>query len=87
MSADEFLALKVLASKDAILLQHRAGVGQLFNFPEALNSAGPVSFGEALVRRTATFITNCILVAIAGAIGWSLGDLIPERTPQVPPPR
>jgi hypothetical protein len=71
----------------ATALSYQFGVDTLFNFPEALNSAGPVSFGEALVRRTATFITNCILVAIAGAIGWSLGDLIPERTPEVAPPR
>jgi hypothetical protein len=70
----------------ATALSYQAGVDTLFNFPEALNSAGPVPFGEALVRRTATFITNCVLVAIGGAIGWSLGGLIPERMPEVDRP-
>ena len=66
----------------ATALSYQAGVDTLFNFPEALNSAGPVSFGEAMVRRTATFITNCVLVAVVGAIGWSLGGLVPERSGQ-----
>ena len=58
------------------------GAGTLFTFPEALNSTVPVAFGEALVRRTATFVANCVLVAIGGAIGWSLGVLIPPGSPR-----
>ena len=59
-------------------LSYMAGIDTLFTFPEALNSTVPVAFGEALVRRTATFVGNCILVSIVAAIGWSLGGLIPN---------
>src|SRR5256885_13683300 len=58
-------------------LSYVAHVDTLFTFPEALNAAGPVPFGEALVRRTATFIGNCIMTVIVGAIGWSLAGLLP----------
>ena len=61
-------------------LSYLAGADTLFNFPEALNAAAPVPFGEALVRRTATFIGNCILTAIIAAIGWSLGRLLPDMS-------
>lgn len=61
----------------ATALSYMAGVDTLFTFPEALNSVDPVAFNEALVRRTVTFIVNCVLVAIAGGIGWALGGLVP----------
>lgn len=60
-------------------LSYAAHADTLFTFPEALNSAVPVAFGEALVRRTATFVANCIIAAIVGAIGWTLGGLIPNN--------
>jgi hypothetical protein len=63
-------------------LSYVAGADTLFTFPEALNSAAPVGFTEALVRRTATFIGNCILTAVAGAIGWGLGGLVPSKLTQ-----
>ena len=44
---------------------------------EHMDCMVPMAFGEAMVRRTATFIANCVFVAIGGAIGWSLGVLIP----------
>jgi hypothetical protein len=46
------------------------------------NSTLPVAFNEALIRRTATFIGNCIQTAVAGAIGWALGGLIPPYSGQ-----
>ena len=48
-------------------LSYAAHVDTLFTFPEALNATVPVAFGEALIRRTATFIGNCVFAAIAGA--------------------
>jgi hypothetical protein len=32
-----------------------------------------------MVARTITFIANCVIGAIAGAIGWALGALVPAR--------
>jgi hypothetical protein len=58
-------------------LSYVAHVDTLFTFPEALNSTTPVPFAEALVRRTATFVTNCVLVGVVGSIGWMLGRFLP----------
>jgi hypothetical protein len=58
-------------------ISYVAGINTLFNFPEALNQQAAVSFGVAMVARTITFIANCIISAIVGAIGWTLGGLIP----------
>jgi hypothetical protein len=66
----------------ATALSYMGHVDTLFTFPEALNSATAVPFGEALIRRTATFIGNCVLTAVAGALGWSLGGLLPNKTVQ-----
>jgi hypothetical protein len=30
-----------------------------------------------MASRTVTFIANCIIGAIAGAVGWALGGLLP----------
>jgi hypothetical protein len=64
----------------ATALSYIGHVDTLFTFPEALNSATAVPFGEALIRRTATFIANCVLTALAGALGWALGGLLPDKT-------
>src|SRR5262249_18155308 len=47
----------------ATALSYMAHVDTLFTFPEALNSATAVPFAEALIRRTATFIGNCVITA------------------------
>src|SRR5437764_10849328 len=54
-----------------------AGINTLFNFPEALNQQNPIGFGAAMIARSITFIANCVIGAIAGAIGWALGSLVP----------
>jgi hypothetical protein len=66
----------------ATALSYMGHADTLFNFPEALNAVNPVPFSEALIRRTATFIGNCVFTAVAGAIGWSLGGLLPNKTVQ-----
>src|SRR5215471_12655523 len=54
------------------------GINTLFNFGEALNQPGAtLSFGAAMASRTLTFVANCIIGAVAGAIGWALGGLVP----------
>ena len=56
-----------------------AGIQTLFNYPEALNQSAAVPFGMAMALRTGSFIANCVIGAIAGAIGWALGGLVPAR--------
>lgn len=59
-----------------------AGVDTVFNFPEALNQQARVGFGAAMAARGGALIANCIFGAIAGAIGWALGGLLPKAEPQ-----
>ena len=56
-----------------------AGIQTLFNYTEALNQSAAVPFGMAMALRTGSFIANCVIGAIAGAIGWALGGLVPAR--------
>jgi len=76
------VVLAVLASQILIFIgtaiSYLAGINTFFNFPEALNQAGPVAFGTAMVSRTITLVANCVIGAIFGAIGWALGVLIPR---------
>ncbi len=53
-----------------------------FNHPIALNLPDlgqPVAFSDALLRRTGGLVGNSVFAGIAGAIGWTLGGLLPER--------
>ena len=52
-----------------------------FNHPTALNALDlePVAFTRALAIRTGGLIGNSVFSGIAGAIGWTLGGLLPER--------
>ncbi len=53
-----------------------------FNHPIALNALNleqPVAFSQALANRTGGLIGNSVFAGIAGAIGWTLGGLLPER--------
>ena len=59
-------------------ISYIAGINTLFNFGEALNQPGAtLSFAAAMASRTLTFVANCIIGAIAGAIGWAFGSLVP----------
>ena len=58
-------------------VSYMAGINTFFNFPEALNQQSPIGFGAAMIARSITFIANCVIGAIAGAIGWALGSLVP----------
>jgi len=66
----------------ATAVSYLAGVDTFFNFPEALNQTAAVSFGMAMISRAATLIANCIFGAIAAAIGWALGGLLPPVASQ-----
>ena len=77
------VVLAVLASQILIWLgtafSYLAGVNTVFNFPEALNAPGPIGFAQAMTGRTITLVANCVIGAIIGAIGWTLGPLIPKN--------
>jgi len=74
--------LAVAASQILIYLgtafSYLAGIDTFFNFGEALNRPGEtLPFAAAMIARTGTFVANCVIGAILGAIGWALGGLIP----------
>jgi uncharacterized membrane protein YbhN (UPF0104 family) len=74
--------LAVLVSQILIFagtaVSYLAGLNTFFNFPEALNQQAAVGFGAAMAARTVTLIANSVFGAIAGAIGWALGGLLPR---------
>jgi hypothetical protein len=74
--------LAVLVSQILIFagtaFSYLAGMNTFFNFPEALNQQAAIGFGAAMAARTITLIANCVIGAIAGAIGWALGGLLPR---------
>jgi hypothetical protein len=53
-----------------------------FNHPRALNREDltEVPFALALQNRAGGLIGNSIFAGIAGALGWALGALLPERS-------
>jgi hypothetical protein len=66
----------------ATLLSYALGVQTYFNHPTALNvvdTTQAVAFSEALRNRAGGLIGNSIFAGIAGALGWTIGGLLPER--------
>jgi hypothetical protein len=60
------------------------GMDSYFTYPTAL--LGPdadlsqkVPFSQALAARSFGLIINTLLNALAGALGWAMGGLLPER--------
>ena len=63
----------------ATLASYALGIETYFNHHTALNIElpGPVPFEVALPRRLMAFLGNTLFNAIAGALGWALGALLP----------
>jgi hypothetical protein len=66
------------------LASYAAGLDTYFNHPLALGRAGetstePVSLGLAIVIRLSGAVAAVLINAIAGALGWGLGALLPQR--------
>lgn len=74
------------------LLSYALSLETYFNHPIALNlrpleavdllratNATPVEFGTALTQRLGGLIGNSIFAGILGAIGWTIGGLLPEK--------
>ncbi len=63
------------------LVSYAFSLQTYFNHPTALNLAGAqaVTFPHAMLVRAGGLLGNTIFSGIAGAIGWTLGGLLPER--------
>lgn len=69
------------------LASYAAGLDTYWNYPIAI--AGPsadpaqsIPFGQAMGARTLGLVVNTFLGgSIAGALGWAMGGLLPEKSP------
>jgi hypothetical protein len=62
----------------ATLLSYALGMHTYFNHPLALNVAEPLPFGLRVLQiRLGGLVVNLVTSALAGAIGWALGGLLP----------
>lgn len=73
------------------LLSYALSLETYFNHPVAVNVrllaesdmqpglGQPVELGTALLNRLGGLVGNSILSGIAGAIGWTIGGVLPER--------
>lgn len=73
------------------VLSYALSLETYFNHPVALNvrmlseldfhagNAEPVAFGHAIGNRLGGLVGNSIFAGILGAIGWTLGGVLPER--------
>ena len=64
------------------LATYALGLQTYWNHHVALNivEPGPVPFARALGLRMGGLVGNPILSGIFGALGWTIGGLLPERT-------
>ncbi len=63
----------------ATLASYALGIETYFNHPRALNAPQPIPMAQALGVRLGGAVGNTLFSAIAGALGWALGALLPER--------
>jgi hypothetical protein len=62
----------------ATVLSYGLGIETFFNHMTALNEAAPVAIGRALGLRAQGLVFFPLLTAIAAAIGWALGGMLPD---------
>ena len=84
MQAAGFAMFMAFVSQLVVLLStvvsYVLGISSYFNDPMALNrQLEPIGFAAALGFRAGGLVVNTILNGIAGALGWSLGGLLPAR--------
>jgi hypothetical protein len=84
--AAAFAAFMALASQAVVWLSTAASyaldVPSYFSHPMALHrQPEPVGFLAAMGLRAGGLVVNSFLNAIAGALGWALGALLPAKTP------
>jgi hypothetical protein len=62
----------------ATVLSYALGLSTYFNHPTALNATEALPFGQALLRRLGGLVANPITTALAGALGWAFGGVLPD---------
>jgi hypothetical protein len=62
------------------VLSYALHVDTYFVNPRALNATEPLPFGTALVGRFGGLVVNCVMCAIAAALGWVMGTTLPPPT-------
>jgi hypothetical protein len=60
------------------VLSYALHLDTYFANPRALNATEPLSFGAALGSRVGGLVVNVVLCAIASAIGWVMGAVLPS---------
>ena len=70
-----FLAQVVIFT--GTMLSYALGADTFFNAPRALNVESPIPLSQALVVRGRGLLFGPIFSAVAAAIGWALGGLLP----------
>jgi hypothetical protein len=68
----------------ATVLSYALGMHTYFNDPTALNAPGPLALAQALPVRLGGLVGNSILAGVAGALGWTLGGLLPAEPAGTP---
>jgi ABC-type multidrug transport system permease subunit len=64
------------------VVSYALNVPSYFSHPMALNrQAEPVAFLPAMGFRAVGLVVNTLLNGIAGALGWALGGLLPQKAP------
>ena len=61
----------------ATVMSYALGIDTFFNHPTALNQAEAVPMGRAIGIRAPALLIFPIINAIAAAIGWALGGMLP----------
>lgn len=61
------------------LASYSLGLETFFNNPRALNSPVPLDMAAAMQRRAGGLVVGPIFDAIAAALGWALGALLPPK--------
>jgi len=84
VQAAGFAVFMAVVSQLVVLLStavsYGLGVDSYFNHPMAINrQAEAIGFAQAIGFRAVGLIVNTIINAIAGALGWGLGALLPSR--------
>jgi hypothetical protein len=59
------------------VLSYALHIDTYFVNPRALNATEALPFGTALVGRIGGLVVNCVMCAIAAAIGWVMGTALP----------
>jgi hypothetical protein len=70
----------------ATFVSYALDVDSYFRAPRALNVDAPIGMADAMLRRAGGLVANSITAGIAGALGWGMGGLLPQRAPDQPRP-